>query len=68
MLSWHIYRLGNLKFKILEGSGTVRSRIGKADEGYGVVVCGANDQHRVILPDVPCGVWCRFQKMEGAFG
>jgi len=45
------------EFEILDGSGTVRSRIGKVGEGYGVVVCGANDQQWVTLTDVPCGVW-----------
>jgi hypothetical protein len=53
------------KLEIVDGDGNVRIRLGKADEGYGVVVYDETGRHRATLTDAPLGAVMSLRKNGG---
>ena len=53
------------KLEVMDESGNVRIRLGKADEGYGVVVYDASGRHRATLTDAPRGAVMSVSKNGG---
>lgn len=53
------------QLEIVDGDGNVRIRLGKADEGYGVVVYDENGRHRATLTDAPRGAVMSVSKNGG---
>jgi hypothetical protein len=53
------------QLEIVDGDGKVRIHLGKADEGYGVVVYDENRRHRATLTDAPRGAVMSLSKNGG---
>ncbi|MDG2220510.1 MAG: hypothetical protein P8L85_03970 [Rubripirellula sp.] len=53
------------KLEIVDGNGGVRIRLGKADEGYGVVIYDEQGRFRATLTDAPRGAVMSVSKGDG---
>jgi hypothetical protein len=54
------------ELEIVDANGTVRMRLGKADEGYGIVIYDATGRFRATLTDAPRGAGIQLINDGGA--
>ena len=54
------------KFEIVDEKGNVRIRLGRADEGYGIVIYDSNGKFGATLTNAPLGAGMQLRKDGGS--